>query len=228
MRPARRRARRPGPGRSPRSSSRTRRRKAASCGSRAAGPCSRGSYHSVSLQRVELVVGQSKDVLVDLSIVLAEPRRAALDRSRRSRQAWIDTLHLHRADCRVVDLDDIAARGIVRILEDVADAERAGDRHLCRVHDRLDLVRGPLAAPIGDDPVDLIAVPSAIGERLEAGIAGELGLADRLCEPREEAVARGDDRNELAVFRLPVVEWGGVLQAVAFAAAHDAEAVVAR
>src|SRR5581483_2185382 len=54
----------------------------------------------------------------------------------------------------------------------------------------------------------------------------EVLAADRTAEPREEAVAGGDDADPLAVLRLPVVERGGVLEPVPLALADDAQAVV--
>ena len=60
----------------------------------------------------------------------------------------------------------------------------------------------------------------------EARVVEQLGPAHRLRQSREEAVAGGDDADVLAVGGLPVVERRRILQPVALAPAHDAEAVV--
>src|SRR5205814_4999503 len=121
-----------------------------------------------------------------------------------------------RSDRRIVDLDDVAARRVMRVGEDVADAEGAADRHLGGDQDPLDLLRRVLAAPGGDDRVQLLAVASAIGERRVARVLDEIRATYRSREPREQAVAGGDDRNEVPVTGLPVVERRRILQSIAF------------
>src|SRR5207237_2038701 len=118
------------------------------------------------------------------------------------------------------------AGGDVGVGEDVPDGVGDAEGDLVALEDLLYLRGGPLAAPGGDDAVDLVAVGSARRHGRKARIAEEVLAAHRTTEAREEAVAGGDDADVLPVAGLPVVERRRVPEAIPLALADDAEPVV--
>src|SRR5207249_11634751 len=144
---------------------------------------------ALACERRELVARQAEEPSVDLVVVLAETRRAAPDRARRTREARVDPLHAERPDDRVVHRDDVAARRDVRVGEDVR--RRVGDAEgdLMPLEDVRDLARRSLPAPIADDGIDRLAVLGAEREGGEARIGEQVLAPHGAREAREESVA---------------------------------------
>ena len=98
----------------------------------------------------------------------------------------------------------------------------------CSTHAASSSARGACAVHVGDDAVDLVAARGPVGQPREPRVVGELRLLHRAAEAREVRVRAGDDAHVLAVRGGVVVERRAVREAVALAAAHDAEPVVGR
>ncbi len=141
-------------------------------------------------------------------------------------EARVGRLLQVRAGHRVVDLDEVAAGGHVRVGDDVGGAVGQADGHAVAHAHLLDLPGRHGGHPVGDQPVDGVTV---VGPGLEGSppwVVGQLGAAHGPAQAAEVGVGSGHDAHRAAVGRRVVVEWSRVGQPVALPVADEPEAVV--
>src|SRR3546814_2507865 len=92
---------------------------------------------------------------VDFGIVLAQGRAEPFDSTRRGAELRYDIGDGDRAGTTILDVDDVMAGRVVRVLEDLVDAVNRAAGHLSRLALCQSLVTGQAAGPFGAHAIDL-------------------------------------------------------------------------
>src|SRR3546814_10583760 len=102
---------------------------------------------------------------VDFSIVLAQGRAEPFDSTRRGAELRYDVGDGDRAGAAILDVDDVMAGRVVRVLDDLVDAVNRATGPLSRLALFQGLVTGQAAGPFGGPANDLHPPPGALRQR---------------------------------------------------------------
>src|SRR3546814_2904066 len=116
---------------------------------------------------------------VDFSIVLAKGRAEPFDPTRCGAELRYDVGDGDRAGATILDVDDVMAGRVVRVLEDLVDAVNRATGYLSRLALCQGLVTGQAAGPLGDHAIDLDPALVAFRAGAEPAVAGTPRLAHR-------------------------------------------------
>ena len=131
--------------------------------------------------------------------MLAEGRPEVIDPPRGPGEEGEDGRHGHLADPLVLELEEVAPRRVLLVLEDVRDAVDRPTGHLARAAPREHLGLGKGGGPLRDHLVHRRPVLEPVRDRPVAVGRGELRPAHRVRESLEHAIVGARDRHPLAV-----------------------------
>ena len=142
--------------------------------------------------------------------VLAEARAGGPDAARGLGEPERHVLEPDRSELVVVDGDDAAERGVLRVVEDVGGGVDRGDGGLGLLERGDHLVAVALGDPGADGVVELVGVLRALAAGGEPRLVDQLGAPDQPHHPLRDRLRAGGHRDPAAVGALVGVARGVV------------------